>query len=58
MRETSRQHVTGRCGVPLFSAEEKISGVCRSCLNGWEHPDNRTTEKGRAQIANALKVMP
>lgn len=39
--------------VPLFSERERQSGVCDSCLSGWEHPDNASTPKGQELIKAA-----
>lgn len=32
--------VTEPCNVPLFTQEEKERGTCRSCNEGWTHPNN------------------
>ena len=32
--------VTRPCRTPLFSEEERKTGECRSCRNGWTRPDN------------------
>jgi hypothetical protein len=49
--DTTTEIVVGPCGTPLFSDDNRAAGVCRSCLKGWEVPDNAPTERGRAQIA-------
>lgn len=28
------------CGTPLFTEEERQSGICKSCAGGWTHPNN------------------
>lgn len=45
--------VTEPCGIPLFGARGEADGVCRSCLKGWEVPENQPTKRGREQIAAA-----
>jgi len=31
---------TSACGAPLLSEVERTTGICRSCADGWNHPDN------------------
>lgn len=31
---------TRACGVPLFSDAERQRGTCRSCNDGYTHPNN------------------
>lgn len=43
--------VTEKCGTPLFGALENETGVCLSCVKGWEVKDNKfanADEKVRA----------
>ena len=43
--------VTEPCGVPLFSGDTQLTGVCRECAEGWEHPQNtfaNEAERNRA----------
>ena len=43
--------VTEPCGTPLFSGNTQLTGVCRECSEGWEHPRNtfaNETERNRA----------
>lgn len=49
------QHIeTGPCNTPLFTPEERNTGICRSCRSGWTHPDNRpATAKEIRQLAEA-----
>jgi hypothetical protein len=37
---TSQEWVTGPCNAPLFGDEAQTRGTCRSCFNGWTHPEN------------------
>lgn len=37
---THEEWVTEPCGSPLFSGDDEIAGVCRSCKSGWSHPNN------------------
>jgi hypothetical protein len=37
---TSQEWVTEKCNAPLFGDESKTRGTCRSCFNGWTHPEN------------------
>lgn len=30
----------GPCNAPLFSNEERKSGVCKACASGWSSPTN------------------
>jgi hypothetical protein len=41
------------CGTPLFTEGERILGVCRSCITGWEADGNIPTPRGRDQIRRA-----
>lgn len=46
--------VTEACGVPLFGDEERRTGVCRSCHQGWDMEGNTyatPAEKERAMKA-------
>jgi len=43
--------VTEACGTPLFSDEEKRSGVCNSCRKGWEVKDNRFATAAQRALA-------
>lgn len=36
----------GACGAPLFSEAERDTGVCKSCLGGWTHPENYPVASG------------
>jgi hypothetical protein len=38
---TGQHTETGPCNTPLFTPAERITGICRSCAEGWTHPDNR-----------------
>jgi hypothetical protein len=42
--ETGEAWETRPCGVPMFSEVEKKAGICRSCANGWTHPNNYPVE--------------
>lgn len=42
------------CSVPLFTDAERERGVCRSCGEGWTHPENAPTPAGVATIARAF----
>lgn len=45
---------TKACGTPLFSGTpEAARGVCRSCFEGWTHPENYATATGEATIERA-----
>lgn len=35
---------TRACGTPLFSDQERKTGICRSCASGWTHPNNYPVE--------------
>lgn len=37
--------VTRECGVPLFGDDETKTGICRSCANGWTHPNNHPVQE-------------
>lgn len=37
---TGQERVDQPCGTPLFSDQERTTGQCRSCRDGWTHPDN------------------
>jgi hypothetical protein len=49
--------VTQPCNTPLFGAPETATGVCRSCAEGWEVPDNRfaTPEEKAKALATTKK---
>lgn len=32
--------VTEPCNIPLFSKDNRVTGVCRCCHEGWETEDN------------------
>lgn len=40
--DTGIEWVEGACNTPLFTDQERTSGICRTCESGWEHPDNFT----------------
>lgn len=40
----TEEWVTEPCGVPLFGEREVLTGVCRSCANGWTHENNYPVE--------------
>lgn len=42
--------VVEACGTPLFTADEKQAKCCRSCLDGYSHPENYLATK--AQIVS------
>jgi hypothetical protein len=42
--------VTQTCNTPLFDAEEKRTGVCKSCRSGYKEDNNYPTAKGLEQI--------
>lgn len=37
--------VTERCGVPLFSREDRERGTCSSCAAGWSDPGNMPADE-------------
>jgi hypothetical protein len=41
--------VTEPCGTPLFDDAQRATGICRSCAEGWTHPENfpAVVKKGR-----------
>jgi hypothetical protein len=45
--------VTGPCNVPLFSDEERASGICKSCRKGWETEGNVFASETERQRATA-----
>ena len=53
-RVVREEWIVESCGVPLFDAAQKISGVCDSCERGWTHIDNFPTDKGKATLARGL----
>ena len=46
---------TRECGSPLFSEEERATGVCRSCLRGWMVPTQFPTGAGTLRIQEAQR---
>lgn len=38
---TGSETVTGPCNTPLFSDDEKSSGICRACATAWEVEGNK-----------------
>jgi hypothetical protein len=58
--ETTTDHserVVRSCGSPLFNETFSAIGCCKSCLEGWTHPNNFPTERGLQQIEQALEVL-
>ncbi len=39
-KKGKKEWVVQACGTPLFSADERKTGICRSCQSGWKHPHN------------------
>ena len=56
-RETGRETVTQRCGVPLFAGADRTSGCCKGCAAGWEVEGNRraTEEERREFLAGSAR---
>ena len=48
---THLEWVVEECGTPLFTEDEKRAKCCRSCLDGYSHPENYRATK--AQIVSA-----
>lgn len=46
---------TKSCGSPLWSAQERESGICAACRSGWTHPNNYATDAGLAALAAEAK---
>ena len=44
----------GPCNTPLFG-NEPSQGICRSCSELWEHPENTITPRGLEQIIEATE---
>ena len=36
--------VTEPCGTPLFADDERKTGICRACRDGWEHKENYSVD--------------
>jgi hypothetical protein len=49
----STETVIEQCGTPLFSEQERQSGVCHSCREGWSVEGNQPTERGLQTIQGA-----
>ncbi len=45
-QEGKKEWESGPCRGPLFEADTREIGICRSCLRGWVHPGNYPTEVG------------
>jgi hypothetical protein len=45
-RDRGAQWQVRKCGTPMFSVAEKTRGTCKSCFEGWEHPENFTAPEG------------
>jgi hypothetical protein len=39
------------CGIPLFQDQDRQTGVCQSCRDGWTHPHSYPTGMGLALLA-------
>jgi hypothetical protein len=52
--ETGSEWVTRACGSPLFNADERASGICKSCAKGWKHPHNYRADE-EAPTPDSLK---
>jgi len=39
-KDRKQKWVDEKCGSPLWSDEEQINGMCKSCKSGWTHEHN------------------
>lgn len=53
--EDRSEIVTEPCNTPLFEDLAKETGICRSCAEGWEHPENKFASKEEKARAMARK---
>lgn len=50
---TGEEWITQPCGAPLFYTPERTAGVCQSCANGWNHPNNYRADGPRPRAVAA-----
>jgi hypothetical protein len=43
---------TKPCGTPLFGDDERASGKCKACAEGWTHPNNYPVETNPDNLYN------
>lgn len=43
------------CGTPLFSDQERTTGICKSCAGGWTHPNNFPCDINGNPIASPVQ---
>lgn len=58
--KTREETITRTCNAPLFTGEERASGLCRACASGWQADGNRpaTAEEAAAYHATRKERKP
>lgn len=49
-----KETVLERCNIPLFDGTFNKTGVCRSCANGWQVPENRPATPEEIEIGESF----